>query len=496
MSLKKAAGLNVISSVIDLFTTQIVALILQPVIVKALGANLFGIWKIIGQSTNYSNLADLRINQTLIWTLARNRLVYTEEEFRQNFSDAFYSLLLGLPVLMLVSVGIIWYVPYLTKVSGDYFLLVRLITFIVVFNFVINKFCSFFDSILKGMNMAYKRIGLRAFVTALSGGLVYAALALGYGIYGLATAYVISSLILLASLFYILKTNFTWFSLAGPSRKGIISYFKLTGYFVLSSSLKTISGNSELIILGYFTSLSVVTAYTFTKYLCTMVRSVVDTFIQAVKPSFSGYIGTGNFEAAANIRRNVLNVMMMVTVPLACIVIVFNYSFLKVWVDSAYYLGDTENLLIALTIFLKIIVYNEEGYIKASLDLKKLVVLNALSTAVFVVLSVILVRPFAVTGLCISILASDLVLLIIYPSVLSRFYGKSFSPNIAVLLKFSITAGLLFFLSFKLSADFNFFEMLSLGALTFIVLSTFIFRFLLTKKDRAEIVGLIKVFKK
>lgn len=483
---------NTISNFVDQLTRQVLAFFLNPIIINGLGTNIYGIWRMISQTTNYSNVVDMQTSQTLLWSISKNRNVKSENYLRQEVSNAFFVTTLLIPLFLIVGAIILYYIPVLTKVESDYIFIVRVATLILITTFLFNKYFTLFDSLLKGMNLAYKRLGLKAVVSVLNALLIILVLKLNYGIIGIACVELITVIILILLLINILKKNISFFKIEKPNIYGCKRYFKQTISFFLFSIIKTISNNSDLIIIGYFISPAMVTIYVTTRYLTVASKTLTNSYIQASKPTFSNYIGQKNFIKASKVRMQVFDMIWITLIPLSFSLIVLNHSFVNIWISEKLYAGRLENLLIVIYFVLSVLLYNEEGYIKSSLKLKDITIFTGLLNLIFILLSIFLVKIYGLKGFLIAQIGLNLFLLITYQRILRKIFGKIFIFNLSKILRFFLSLIILFSIGYKMniSVEEKFMFFIIYFILLFI-LGLFIIFILLNQKERRSIYSLI-----
>src|SRR5690625_2551464 len=190
-NLKQRAYLNSVTSVLDYSSKTVTAFIITPFIINGLGSSLYGAWQILGQFTSYTGMVDIRITQVLKWAIAKDRETKEGEELREYLTATFLLVLLIVPFLLLAGMVISWYAPVISQVDEEYFILIRITSALLVFSLVTKKVFSIFESILRGMNLGFKRMGFRATIYTLGGGLKVVSIWFGYGLIGLALVEII-----------------------------------------------------------------------------------------------------------------------------------------------------------------------------------------------------------------------------------------------------------------------------------------------------------------
>src|SRR5690625_5322408 len=116
-----------------------------------------------------------------------------------------------LPLLLVAGAVISWYSPRITNVPAEYYATVRITSSILVLALVTNKVFDLFESILRGMNLGFKRMGFRATVFVIGGGLQVAVVLYEYGLIGLALVQVLVNLIIGIKIYVIFNKNLPWY---------------------------------------------------------------------------------------------------------------------------------------------------------------------------------------------------------------------------------------------------------------------------------------------
>ncbi|NIP68958.1 MAG: hypothetical protein GTO04_07185, partial [Planctomycetales bacterium] len=124
-SLTKKASLNVVAAVLDFTAQLIVGLVLQPLLVRGLGAELYGAWKVLARMTGYVAAAGGRPTQALKWTIANHQFSSDFEEKRRRVATAILVWMIYLPLLLVIGGLAAWFVPVFLHVPPTWMWTVR-----------------------------------------------------------------------------------------------------------------------------------------------------------------------------------------------------------------------------------------------------------------------------------------------------------------------------------------------------------------------------------
>lgn len=405
---------------LDYGTKQVVGFVVNPFLVSGVGSVLYGVWQMLGQMTGYAGLADTKAAQVLKWTIAKNRDIVSEDDLRSSVTSALLVTVFILPLLLIFGVVLSWYAPYITGVSQEYADVVRLTCAILIGALIIDRVFSLFESVLRGMNLGYKRMGLRAGIILFGGVLKITALMLGYGLVALAFIQVIVALITGLSLYYIVKKNIGWFGFGKTDASKVFRFGKLSGWYMGREFAKMLLLQSDKIILGVIAGPVVVTTYALTKFPALTIQGVVTNVIYGMKPGLGTIMGQKEYKRVTTIRTHIMTLTWLLTTAMGISIFLFNESFINLWVGGEYFAGKDVNLLIVLMVIQYIFIQNDGGIISLSLNVRTEVFLSYIAAVLTIVFSYYLINQFGIMGLCVSIIGGRLVLSLGLPMIVKK----------------------------------------------------------------------------
>ncbi len=209
----------------------------------------------------------------------------------------------------------------------------------------------------------------------------------------------------------------------------------------------------DIILLGLLGSVQLVSVYTLSKYTPEVLITATAILAGGATPGLGGIIGSGNLAKAARIRSELIAITWLVTTVVGAAVLLWNESFVRLWVGPEYYVGTTANVLIMWTILQFILLRCDAQIIDLTLKLRDKVLIGAVSTAISVSAAVVVLRAFdgGIAGLCLAFLAGRSILTVAYPWMVGRFLGISGTAQLKSLLRPAATTALLFSLAPLLS---------------------------------------------
>lgn len=424
-NLKQRAYLNSLTGIIDYAVTQITGFIVSPFIVSGLGSSMYGIWQMLGQMTGYAKVADTRATQVLKWTVAKKKDIADDEELRSDVTTALAVTMFIVPIVLIAGGIISWYAPYITKADAAYHDLIRITCSLMILALVVAKLFDLYESVLRGMNMAFKRMGVRAAIIATGGGLKVLVITQGYGLIGLSIVQVLITLIIGISYYIVVKKTVHWFGYGKTNFSKIINFSKVSGWYLADTGANVLLGSSDKILLGFVASPVVVTYYALTLFLPTALQGMINRVIMGIVPGIGKLLGLQEYEKINKILRNINSITFLLTTATGVTIIIFNSSFLNAWVGEGFFAGNVANTLMMAMVVQDTFIKHDAYIISATLDLRKKVFLTLASALIFIALGFLLVSKLEIVGLCISILLGKFLLFIGQRKILNHKIQKN-----------------------------------------------------------------------
>lgn len=474
MSLTRKATFNAFAAMLDYGARLIVALIITPLLVAGLGNYFFGTWQILNRLIGYISPTSGRPSQALKWTLAGHQSSVDYEQKRRYVGSSVFAWILFLPVMTVPGAILTWFVPYWVKAPIQYFWHVRIAAGFLVANLIITSLASIPQSVMVGENLGYKRMGLSTGLVLVGGGLTWLALYLNSGISGVAAAAFITTLLTGAFFLQIVRSHVPWFGLIRPSFTEIRQFLSLSVWFLAWNLIMNLMLASDVVVLGFLVSPEIVTTYSLTKYAPETLISVVAMITFAIAPGLGGIIGAQNLEKAARIREELMVLTWLVVTVLGSTTLLWNRSFVGLWVGAEHYCGFAVTLLIVLAVAQFVMIRNDANFIDLTLRLHAKVIIGGISAIVSVGAAAILVSRFklGIMGLCLGIIAGRSILSFSYPFLVGRHLGIRFYSQLKSVLKPAFLTILLYLLAGNLAGMLSLDRLSGLKAWSSLALSS------------------------
>ncbi|HET9493461.1 MAG TPA: hypothetical protein VFR15_04445 [Chloroflexia bacterium] len=425
-NLTRKASLNALTAALEYGARLVTGFLVTPFLVSGLGDTLYGVWRTVGSLTGYVSAASGRPSQALKWTTASLQSSADYEKKRRNVAGALVVWLLFLPLLTTLSGVLAWFAPMLIKdLPADLHGLVRLAAGLLMADMILTTLTSIPQSVLEGENLGYRRMGMSAMLVFLGGGLAVLALYLDLGLAGVCVAELVTTAI--TGLFYltVVRSSVPWLGIARPTRQTIREFFSLSWWFLAWRVVMQLMMASDLIILGAFASIGLVTTYSLTKYAPETLINLVAIVVLGSTPGLGGIIGAGDLKKAARVRGELMLLTWLVATVIGTTILLWNGSFVGLWVGAERYAGPRANLLILVLIAQFVVIRNDANIIDLTLDLSRKVGLGLVSSLLSVAAAAVLVGVFhmGITGLVVGLLAGRAILSLAYPVLIGRFLG-------------------------------------------------------------------------
>ena len=424
-TLTKKASLNAVASILDYGARWIVTFLLNPLLVTGLGDFGYGAWQILGRLIGYISPAGGRPTQALKWTIANHQASTDYEEKRRQVGSAIMVWFMFLPLLALLGGILAWNIPNWLDAPLDLYPSIRWAAALLVANLIFTNLAEIPQSVLRGENLGYKRMGLTTLFVLLGGGLMALAMFYKTGLIGLAFAQLVTTALTGALFFMIVRSYVQWFGIAKPMFDAVRKFLGLSWWFLAWTLVLQLLKAGDVVILGIFDSAELVTHYSLTRYIPETIIGVVAIVVFGITPGLGGMIGKGDLEKAMRVRGELMIFTWLIVTVFGSTMLLWNQSFVELWVGGEYYAGAISNLLIILMVSQFVFIRNDANIIDLTLDLRTKVMFGLLSAGFSAGISGILVGVYqlGIVGLTLGFITGQLILSVGYPLLVGRFFG-------------------------------------------------------------------------
>jgi hypothetical protein len=269
---------------------------------------------------------------------------------------------------------------------------------------------------------------------------MYGVLYLGFSIKELAIVTIIITIARGTHYFFSCRQKVSWFGVKRPRKNELITFFKFSSWKLVWSFVARFLMSSEIIFLSILVSASSVSQYIFTGYISIVGISLAAIVSSAITPGLGRLIGNGELEKSRKIIKQLRELLLATSLFIASGMLLLNKSFVFLWVGEELFLGDVNNILIALLMIQIIVIRNEAFLIDLSLNIKTKVMVGLASVALSVIFSVVGYQYIYndISSIFIGIFLGRLVMLFIFPYLTNNMIQLSNISSINFKLLFTI----------------------------------------------------------
>jgi len=421
-SLTRRASLNTVAAGLDYGALTTVEFVVNPVLVSALGTYLYGAWRVLWKLTGYLWATSGRSAPALQWAIASKQHSTDYAEKRRYVGAAVGVWCVFLPVLLTVGGLGAWFAPRFLRTPPEYVGTVRLAAALLVADSIALTLLSLPRAALQGENLGFKRMGLSALLVLVGGGVTILVVHLDMGMVGVAGATLVNTLLMAALFWRVARTHVSWFGWARPSRRELRWFLGLSGWFTVWKFVSELMAAGDVVVLALFAPVELVTVYTLSRFVADALTGLLAKPLQGLAPGLSGIIGTRDFGRAVRIRSQFMSLTWLVAAVAGATILVWNRSFVSLWVGPRHYSGELATLLIVVMALQFVLIRNDAWMIDLTLKVRPKALFGALSTILSIALAAVLVGVFdgGIVGLAIGFIAGRSVLSLAYPWLVGR----------------------------------------------------------------------------
>lgn len=443
-SLTQKAFLNILAAFLDYGARVIISLFVTPILVSGLGSTLFGIWQILNRLVGFISAADGRPTQALKWVIANNQAAADLITKRKAVGSALGVWLVLLPFSIAAGLIIIWLSPEIARVPSELTTVVRMTCALLVINLILTVLAGVPDSVLRGMNLGYKRMGVMASLNILGGLLTVGAIYLKWGLVGVALAQVTVTVITGILFCHLVKTYVPWFGVARASWAEIRHFFRLSIWYSACDLVNVLLIASDVVVLGWLLSASVVSSYVLTGYGANMVAGIIMMIVGASMPGLGGLVGDKKYARVIEIRNEITLLTCLLATVAGGLILLWNRSFVTLWVGGKYYAGPWVNLLLVMIAVQLLFIRNDASVINLTLNVREKALVGLIAALLSIGLAFPLTTTLGMIGLCMAVLVGRMLMLFTYPAIIGSFFGIPIHTQVGVILRPLVVMGILF----------------------------------------------------
>lgn len=331
-NLGRRAKLLAGNSVLTYGSATATQLIVTPIILKALGMELFGAWSIIRQILNYLNLADLRPFTGLKLTLALQQHVTDPEPKRRQIGASLVIWVITLPLMVGLACGLLYFSELLVPVQATHRLAVRWALTIALFGSIAATLFALPNNVLRGVNLDYKAMGLQAFLSVIFGLSCVLVVMAGWGLPGLAFAALLTPLVAGLVQLALARRYVPWFGVSMPQKSDLRDCAKINGWLLADTAFFVLVFSQDLVLAGLFLPIESAAVLALATTTARLFFDIGGQVLLAISPGVAGLWGSGEFLRIQGVRREIHLVALGMAAVGGAGYLLFNQSFLDIWV--------------------------------------------------------------------------------------------------------------------------------------------------------------------
>jgi O-antigen/teichoic acid export membrane protein len=454
--LTRRASLTALASLLDYFVKAGVSLVITPILVSGLGRTLYGVWEMLGRLVGYMSAADGRPTEAL-------RLVVSQQQTadamvnRKSVGAALVVWICMLPLVAVVGGALAWLAPSLTHAPASSYTDVRVTCILLVISFAFTSLAAIPESVLRGMNLGYKRMGLQASLSIVAGALAAWTVKEGFGLTGIGASQIVKA-VLIGLCFWVLVRKFVpWFNVARPARPDVKRLLGMSVWLSVGELIAKLLLASDVLILGAIVSPAAVTTFVLTGYAARTGLGIFVFTAGSAMPGVGGVLGQGQIDRAVQLRRELLALTWLFVTVVGATILVWNRSFLGLWVGANNYAGPWVDLLIVLLVGQTAFIRTDSYIIDAALRPKARVVVGIITVVATLGLGITLTHAFGIFGLCLGMLLGRGIQSVAYPIIVRgclQYPTRTGAGRVAV-IRYTLCTALLFAAATALGRTFD-----------------------------------------
>ncbi|WP_206241984.1 oligosaccharide flippase family protein [Novosphingobium terrae] len=341
--------LNAITLYANFIVLALVGLVANPLLVRFIGSQQFGIWRSCLRILDLTSVADGRATQALKWILAHRALQDDTEAKQREVGAAIAIWMIWLPFLLTGVAIAIFALPHLIKdVPPQLYGTARMAAGLLAMNVVLTALLGIPDSVLAGTNQGFRSYVVTTTFLVLSNAAMVLAGAAGMGIVGLGAATLGGSLLTGIVALAVARRYVSWWGVRRPSRADVKRVFGFSNWTMVWSLVQMFMLSSEVLLIGYLVGPDAVTRYTFTSYVTQFAISICLMTGSAVTPRLGAMVGAGQQAEAAQLYAATRQALLAIASVAAAGLILCNAAFVSVWAGSRFFLGPETNIAMVL----------------------------------------------------------------------------------------------------------------------------------------------------
>jgi O-antigen/teichoic acid export membrane protein len=489
LSVVSDAKKNAFSYYLNTMVTAAVGLVVNPLLLNALGTVEFGAWKTIQRVLDVGSAANGGAMQSLKWVIAHRSKNADDAAKRRDVGAALTVLLRWSPVLLAVTALIVILLPAMMRdVPREDVGMIYVTGGILGLNVVLLTLAAVPDAVLMGTNQGFRSMNVTTVVMVGTNAAMVGAAVLGWGLQGVAVTIALGTGVNGLLTFLVLRRRVAWWGLAKPTRDDVSRLSKFSGWVLAWTFVNRLALATEVIVLSVLAGVALISSYAFTSYVAAFASSVCLLTTSSLMPRLGAYIGNGEWQRAQVVAREARELTLGLATGIGSLIIILNGSFVKIWAGEEQFMGQGVNVLMVIA-FIQFAVIRTDAQIQdTGLDIGKKVILGAVMTVGAIVSGAV---AFAASGsveiMYVAICATRLIGTVGFPVLANRVIRGSTWPGgrsavAVVILATSVAAA-------NFADPKGLLQLIALGTLATLLLAPLVFYTTLSASTRRKVLS-------
>ena len=347
-TLTRRASLTFASTMLQQGARFFTAFVVTPIIIRGLGAELYGAWVMIQQTIGYLAISDLRPMGALKFTLAVQQHHADVSEKRRQIGAALLLWAATLPLVVAVGAGLVWAAPRIVQTAPELQRAVQLAMAITAVGVALDKIVSLPANVLRGLNLDYKAMGSNAAVVLLGGVISAAAIYAGWGLPGVASAGLAGLVLGGAARYWVVRRAVPWFGADRPSRSELRVFQHRSWWLFVGALGSILLVSSDLLLVGIVLGPTAAALYSTTGAALRLVGEPLIQLLSSGTAGVAGLCGRADWARVRHVRREMHLVGVGAMTVLGVGVLLLNGPFVRLWLGEGLYAGALTTALLLL----------------------------------------------------------------------------------------------------------------------------------------------------
>lgn len=416
--------------------SRLIALFLiTPIIVRGLGQELYGAWRMMQAAIGYMTLGTVGATNPLKWTLAKD-LSSEDLEAKKRQIGATLAICIRLaPILLVIGGLLVGLSPWFIKVESSNQIGVRLAMGLLSLGLILQLFVSIPSATLRGMNLEFRAMGPKALASAVPVVMGGCAVLAGMGLPGVAGGHALGLVVIGLTGWWIAKRVLPWFGANKPNKEDVRKILGLSWFFFIWILTRRVLLTCDVLIIGFVLLPAAATQYSLTKFGFTALIGPMSAVLGSIMPGVGDLVGRDDWERVARIRQEGLGLVWLVATTAGVAITVLNRSFLGLWVGKENYAGDLINVGLVVVGIEYVVLWFDSSLIDTTLDVSRKTLVGAVAAVATIGIGYVMTDRFGFAGMIMALALVRLCLAWYYSFLMRRKISYSVQRRPSITLR-------------------------------------------------------------